>query len=232
MIQIIPENRKQRFSDQLMSGLQNFSQAASTEIPKFFGEKIKREKQKSVYKELGLPEEVGEFPESLQKELIQQVLGKKAQKQEATQAAIRSISDMRDIISRGNTGLNFLNMITEEGRGDRAALDTAALNLERLAADMVGKGTLSQQRFKYLKERLPSGFKTDAENSAILNEWEKILEDAEGSSSNEKTGVAKKNAKTKFNPEHPEHQAKARQLFKTHKNKEKVHKELEREFEF
>lgn len=227
MIQIIPEIRKQKFSDRLMSGLQNFSQSASTEIPKFFGDRIQKEKQRSVYKELGLPEEVSEFPESLQKELIQQVMGKKAQKQEATHAAIRSISDMRDIISKGNTGLNFLNMLTEEGRGDRAALDTAALNLERLAADMVGKGTLSQQRFKFLKDRLPSGFKTDAENSAILDEWEKILADSEGS------GVStEKKAKTKFNPKHPEHQAKARQLFKTHKDKAKVRKELEREFEF
>lgn len=153
--------------------------------------------------------------------------GKKKEEAHIQQGVAReSIAHMRDILEKGNTGWNFFNMATEEGRGDRAALDTAALNLERLAADMVGKGTLSMNRFEYLKKRLPSGWKSDAENRQILDEWDRILSSEGGI--RESSG---KKGKVSFDMRNPEHKAKAEQLHKKFKDKERVRKELKREFE-
>ena len=106
-----------------------------------------------------------------------------------------SIKNMREIVSKGNTGWNVWNVATEEGRGDRAALDTAALNLERLAVEMQGKGTLNQARFDYMVKRLPSSQKTDAQNNRILDEWEKILDEEEGGSSKKTTSSKSKKTK-------------------------------------
>jgi polyhydroxyalkanoate synthesis regulator phasin len=128
------------------------------------------------------------FVMELMKNQHQQQLKGSEQIDPSIQNAIRSIEDMRGIVKKGNTGWNFFNKLTSTGRSDRAALDTSALNLEKLAADMVGKGTLSKQRFEYLKSRLPSSDKTDAENEAILDEWEKILGTMTGmSASSEKS---------------------------------------------
>lgn len=177
---------------------------------------------------LGQPEmasALSQLPKEIQIEIAK---GHFRQKQESAanrENAIRAVGDIRQIIDRGHTGKNFFNYLTEEGRGDRAALDTASLNLEKLAADMVGKGTLNQQRFQYLKERLPSGWKTDAENRAILDEWEKILSQAEESKGSTKEKVS-------FNPENPEHKNRALKLHKALKDKEKVRKQLEKEFSF
>jgi hypothetical protein len=138
---------------------------------------------------------------------------------------LESIDEMRDILSRGNTGWNFWNYATEEGRGDRAAMDAAALNLERLAVEMQGKGTLSKPRFDYMVKRLPSSSKSDAENEKILDEWERIL--GEGPEKKSK----KSKGKIKFDSSNSEHRAKAEQLFKTFGDKEKVREKLKLEFE-
>ena len=161
----------------------------------------------------------------------QRLQNQKAQEIEALKSmGFSSIQNMRDIISRGQTGWNPLGFITPQGRADRAALDTAALNLERLAADMVGKGTLSRQRFEFLKERLPSSGKTDAENEAILNEWENILGMSEETS--EKPRSKTRAVKPKFNIQDPEHKAKRDQLMKSFGgNQKKVREALLREFE-
>lgn len=224
MVEIIEENVQPSFADKLFRGLGQAAQGAAVGIPMAFGQKMQTEKENEALKKMGIDLSGIADPET-RKILLQGFTKKKQEDTNVKNQAIRSIGDMREIIKKGHTGLNIFNMITSEGRADRAALDTAALNLERLAADMVGKGTLSQQRFKYLKERLPSGFKTDAENEAILDEWEKILSEEESAPSK------KKAAKTKFNPQNPEHKAKAEQLYKTYKNKDKVRDILKREFE-
>lgn len=120
--------------------------------------------------------------EFAQKLGVEQERQRRFQKQEDADLKVRgveSIQNMRDIIGRGKTGWNIFNYLTPEGRADRAALDAAALNLERLAVEMQGKGVLSKPRFEYMVKRLPSSGKTDAENEAILNEWEKILGERE-----------------------------------------------------
>lgn len=206
MVQILPNVRKPSFSQSLGQAL-GAGIGSGISSASQFAQQMALQKQKSK-------------------------LDQKIQLEEVKSNALRSIEDMRDIISRGKTGWNIFNMLTPEGRADRAALDTSALNLERLAADMVGRGTLSQTRFNYLKERLPSSYKTDAENQAILDEWKKILGGDTESLEDEKEKPSKKSkSKSMFDSKNPEHQAKAKQLYKHYKDKEKVREILRREFE-
>lgn len=216
MIQILDSMpRKPKFVDQLMSGVQQ----AGQQLPGILGNIA----ENKALQNLTGQDVSGLYPQ-LKNSFLSRFMSKKVEDTLTKQNAINSIGEMRDIIAGGKTGL--LGGFGPESLGARSALDTAALNLEKLAADMVGRGTLSRQRFEYLKERLPSGWKTDAQNNAILNEWEKILGETEFAGQDQKKG------KLKFNPEHSEHKAKAQQLFKTFKDKERVRKELEKEFEF
>jgi hypothetical protein len=208
------------------------SEGIGTALSQLLQQKQQRKQGTALAEYLGKPElasQLAQLPLELQKEVAKSHFGKQQEFAMNKENAIRSIEEMRQIIDRGNTGKNYFTYLTEEGRGDRAALDTAALNIERLAADMVGKGTLNQERFKYLKERLPSSSKTDAENRSILDEWEKILGQGE-QSQNASTTTSKE--KMMFDPANPKHQAKAWKLHKTLKDKDKVRKQLEREFNF
>jgi len=206
------------------------SQGIGAGLNQYLQNKQQQKQGTALAEYLGQPEmasALSQLPKEIQVEIAKGHFRKKQEDTVTRENAIRSVDDMRQIIDRGRTGKNFFNYLTEEGRGDRAALDTAALNLEKIAADMVGKGTLNQQRFQYLKERLPSSWKTDAENRSILDEWEKILNqgDQGGKPSNEKQ-------KMSFNPQNPEHKNRALKLHKALKDKEKVRKQLEKEFQF
>lgn len=126
---------------------------------------------------------------------MQQMKQKKEDGQLKSQG-LDAIQRMREIVSRGKTGWNFANYFTEEGRGDRAAMDSAALNLERLAVEMQGKGTLNKSRFDYMVKRLPSSSKSDAENKKILNEWENILNEGKMQTALNSDGSGKKSNKS------------------------------------
>ena len=218
MIQIIDQAQKRpKFMDMLLKG----TQQATQQLPGFLGNQAENQSLQGL-----IGQDLSGLSPEIKQVYLSKLMSKKAEDTHTKQNAIESIGRMREILSRGRTGKNFLNYATEEGRADRAAMDTAALNLEKIAADMVGKGTLNQQRFQYLKERLPSSWKTDAENKSILDEWEQILGSAgEGAEAGQKSRM-------KFNPSHPEHKAKATQLYKTYKDKEKVRQALSREFDF
>lgn len=160
------------------------SQGIGSSLSSFLEQKKQNLHGTALAEYLGQPEmasALGSLPKEIQIEIARGHIRNKQDNAISRENGIRSIDEMRQIIDRGHTGKNFFNYLTEEGRGDRAALDTSALNLEKLAADMVGKGTLNRQRFEFLKERLPSSWKTDAENRAILDEWEKILNQGETS---------------------------------------------------
>ena len=207
------------------------SQGINSSISQMLQNKQQMKSGTALANYLGKPEmaqEIGQLPLDIQK-IIASSYGQKQQEAAMNiQSANRSIGDMRLLLDKGNVGWT-LNAFTPEGMADRAAFDTAALELERLAADMVGKGTLNQQRFSFLKERLPSSRKTDAQNRAILDEWEKKLSEPEG----KKEATAKESKeKSMFDPQNAEHKAKALKLHKALKDKEKVRKQLEKEFNF
>jgi hypothetical protein len=195
---------------QILEGTPSFGQSMGKALGSGLGEGIRTGSNRAA-----------EFSQAMQ-------MQKAKQKQEDTGLKLRgleSIDQMREILSRGKTGWNFFNYATEEGRADRQAMDTAALNLERLAVEMQGKGTLSKPRFEYMLQRLPSSDKSDAANKSALDEWERIL-GGEGEIKGKKS-----KSKPIFDSSNPEHKSKASQLYKTYGDKEKVREKLKLEFE-
>ena len=238
---ILPRPERQpSTSDRFSEAFANLAQTAASEIPKqLLGQKQLKEENEAL-KKMGLDLNGIANPET-RKILIQDFAKKKQEDTLQTENALDAINEMRGIIGRGRTGKgNPLNVLTSEGRADRAALDTAALTLEKLAATMVGKGVLSKPRFEYLLKRLPSAWKTDAENESILNEWERILSDKNKSKDMKSTETESEEVietpdeieeKVKFNISNPSHKKKRDQLMKDFKgDREKVAKALKREF--
>lgn len=153
-----------------------------------------KKENKSLRKLTG--HDFSEISPEMKKVFVQNLLSQQQKQQDKEgikQIAFDSISHMRDILDQGRSGYT-LKGLSPQGLADRSALDTAALSLERLAAEMVGKGTMSQTRFNFLKERLPSSWKTDEQNKAILDEWERIIGGHEDSDKSNKKSLSREEA--------------------------------------
>lgn len=146
---------------------------------------IQQQKQNEALAALGLP---ANLPPELQKEYIKEKIKSQESEQklereklEKSEIASKEKEDLTDIVNnlsklapKVGPG-KILNRLTSEGREARGEFDTLALGLENIAKEMVGKGTMSQARFKYLTERLPSSSNTESKNRGILKAWKKIL---------------------------------------------------------
>jgi len=94
-----------------------------------------------------------------------------AQDKERVQSAVNEMMQTLEY-----TGpLKLLEYGKEEVREQRQYFDSLAMNLEEIAATMVGKGVLSKPRFEFLLKNLPSSRKSQAQNKGALKAWSKTL---------------------------------------------------------
>lgn len=191
-IYVGPEN----FEDLTPSASQRigggFGQGLSEGLQMLVQQKLKgiqQQKQNEALAQLGLPPNLS--PE-IQRELLKGMVQEKQsqQKQLITEAEEQKKLDLeqkeKDVLKNTikhlrektpEVGLGkTLSRISPKGRKARQYYDTLALNLEKKAATMVGKGTLSKARFEYLIKNLPSSNKTQAANEGALDAWEEILD--------------------------------------------------------
>jgi len=68
-----------------------------------------------------------------------------------------------------------VKMFNPEVRKNRQEMNSLALDLEKVAASMVGKGAMSDKRFNTLMRNLPSSDKTQADNEGAIKAWKSIL---------------------------------------------------------
>lgn len=94
----------------------------------------------------------------------------KADKERVSQA-VRNMYKVLPSVGPGKIG----NKLTASGRKQRQYFDSLAMNLEEIAATMVGKGVLSKPRFEFLLKNLPSSKKTQASNEGALKAWSETL---------------------------------------------------------
>ncbi len=99
---------------------------------------------------------------------------KEQEKIETKESLQETLNSMAKTLSDGNLGYD-LSGLTEQGREDRQYFDSLGVQLESIAKDMVSKGVLAKDRFKYLLDNLPSAGKTDASNRGALKAWGKTL---------------------------------------------------------
>lgn len=179
------ENIGRQFSQGLSSGLQLLAQDRIN--------KMKHERLKSLLGEMGRGTDTppGEYsPQELivMEQLIpgsakifqehQKVQREERKTQEAEAKSLEglqsAVNDMTSLIE--STGpLKQLSRLSPDVREKRQTFDTLAIALEKKAAEMVGKGALSQARFDFLMKTLPSSSKTQAANRGALKAWSKVL---------------------------------------------------------
>lgn len=232
MVQIIDEIRKPSFSDQLFSGLSRASNEASTELPKFFGQRMLQERENEGLQRL-TGQDFSGIPLELKKEFIKAHVTGKMQKQlekeNSLQIGLETIKRMRSLIRSAGPS-NFIGgLFGGETTKNRAELEALGRSLIPLVA--AGVPIRNQKEFEEYRKVITNPNARQAEFEGALNGLQDLFERSLGQSEVGEQRQEKK-VKPKFNSKHPEHEAKARQLYKTFKDKERVRKELEKEFEF
>ena len=87
----------------------------------------------------------------------------------ANEEVLGTIDELSEKLVEGGTGFwNQFNTVFPKGREKRAYFDNLSVGIEKRLVEMVGKGTLSKERFKYIQGLLPKASDTDATNRGKL----------------------------------------------------------------
>lgn len=186
MVEIIQENRKPRFSEQLLSGLGRAAEVGSQAIPQGL---MQKEQQKAQQMQMAKENEalsslVGQDLSNIQDPAIkksivdnllkgqqnqqqdfQKQLGKQQEEQQIKNVAQNSFNTMATLLKKNNLGRGSWIKSLAGGKTaeDVGAFQSASGGLEAILVDMVNRGTLSNSRFKYITETLlPQYDDTDA----------------------------------------------------------------------
>jgi len=228
MVQIIEENRNPGFRERLLSGLGMAAQQGSQMIPQM----LMGKQQGDAIKKLTGQEVQGLSPE-LQKVVLEKHYGahatKQAEKHNAMQLGLQTIDQMRSLISSAGPSNYVSGLFGGETTKNRAQLEALGRSLIPLVA--AGVPIRNQREFDEYRKVITNPNSRQAELEGALDGLQGLFERSL-SQSDVGEKPSSQTAKVKFNPAHPEHKAKATQLHKRLKDKEKVRKELEREFEF
>lgn len=144
---------------------------------------------------------------------------------------------LKDYVGPKYSKISALNPFGETA-GKRSQIDTARLSLEGLFRDLTLKGQFPKAIYERILQHLPNSEDTESQFLNKIEAIENILgahygsEKEPSSSSSSKKEVSESKAKKPiFNPQNPEHKAKAKQLHKTYGDTEKVREILRREYE-
>lgn len=113
--------------------------------------------------------------------LIQESQKVQREKRKAKAAEEKSLSGLQTAVNDMTSLIDFTGPVkyaksfSPEVREKRQMFDSLAIALEKQAAGMVGKGTLSKPRFEFLMKTLPSSKKTQAANRGALKAWSQVL---------------------------------------------------------
>lgn len=155
-------------------------------------------------------------------------LKKRADETEKFSSGLDIVQKMRDLVKKGNIGrgsaiMGFFPGETARDRAEFAQLGTALIPL--VAA---GVPIRNQKEFEQYKKIITDPSALTSDMSGALDALEQVFQQKLQGKEEPKE---EKKGKVQFDPKNKEHQAKAKQLFKTYGNKEKVREALKREFE-
>lgn len=177
------------FSSQLGSALgQGVGQGIGNSIGQYFANRQNRralEGLKPFYMEAGLPEDQFEqFTASgLSPELAvnalkmgaanraaqQKAFEETQQKQQIASKVQQVFNRQAELLNQGRLGAKWLpSAWSRQGAQDRAEFDALNKTLEGIAKDMVSKGQLSDERFKFILKNLPNSDEDDRKNIGRL----------------------------------------------------------------
>lgn len=147
---------------------------------------------------------------------------------EKFQTGLDIIGGMREIASKKNIGKfsSVLGAFPGETQKDRAEFEQLGKSLIPLVA--AGVPIRNQKEFEEYKKVITDPSSPLSTIEGALNGLERIFNQKLTGKDQEKSSKSKK---ATFNSSNPEHQAKAKQLFKKFGDKEKVREKLKLEFE-
>lgn len=183
MVQIIEERRKPRFSEQLMAGAGRAASEASTEIPRFFGEKLlakQRERQESEENarigELIGKDITGIHDRDARKEIIRASLkgGSAIQNAAPYFSALDTLKRMREIGEKGRLGrgAKFKAFFGRESAKDVGEYEQLGKSLIQHATNIPIRNRLE---FETLAESLYDPTLPDQQRAGVLDAMERII---------------------------------------------------------
>lgn len=136
----------------------------------------KQQQQQQSYQSLGLNPALAGIDASIAKEFIKNQQNQTSKNKEKAQLLGDTFSRAEEILKGGNTGIFTGGKLTPQGRKDRAELDTLSeVFISQLIPLLNPKGTISKERFNYIKSLAPNSSDTDATIEGKLAALRKIF---------------------------------------------------------
>lgn len=238
MVEIIPEMPS--FASKLGAALGGgIQQGIGSFAERLAGKKRLSEEDKALSR-MGL-DLAGVTDPEIRKAIVTQSLkaktDKEAEKIQLLQGIKGTINEIRNLSEAPGIGLLEQYMPTSEAFYNRAKLKTLSSDMLTFYKSLFPRGITQEEFKRFEKDYLPKPSDTTASIQGKLDAFEDLINRKIGSFEEpaEKESLKKekveRQGKETFNPSNPEHQAKAKQLYKTYKDKEKVREALRREFE-
>ena len=235
MVEIIPEMPS--FSSRLGAALGSGFGAGIGNIAERLSGKRRLAREDEALQRMGL-DLAGVTDPELRKSIVTQSLkqktDKEAEKIQLLQGIKGTINEIRNVAEGPGIGLFEQYKPTSEAFYNRAKLKTLSSDMLTFYKSLFPRGITQEEFKRFEKDYLPKPSDTHAAIQGKLDAFEDLINRKIGSfeePSEKRTMKDEKQGRETFNPANPEHQAKAKQLYKTYKDKEKVREALKREFE-
>lgn len=224
MTLILPERRNPGFKERLLSGAGSAAQQGSQLIPQML---MGRQENETIKNLTG--QDVSGLSPDLKKTFFEKSLGQKENKQQNLHQISSTLDRMESLIPESGIGMSGALNPSDKASFNRGEFSSLQASLIPLFKQMFPR--MTNYDLKIIQDNyIPNASDREETIRGKIQGLRRMLETGEipaGVSQGTENGN-----KIKFNPQHPEHKAKATQLHKRLKDKEKVRKELEREFEF
>lgn len=189
MVEIIEENRPKSFSERLLSGVGRAASEASTEIPRFFGQKMLEQERKArqVRESEQLSKLIGQDVTDIQdpnikKAIVENLLKGQAKKPDMGKylSGLETIQRMRKLgetgkLGRGSKAFGFFGGPVAKNRAEYEQLGKSLIQLATTIP------IRNQMEFETLSEKLFDPSLLDSEREGILNAMEHIIRSTMGS---------------------------------------------------
>ena len=178
-----------------------------------------------------------DFSQKLALQQAKQKEDKNIEKARTLQSLKSTSEQLKNMAESNVSGIGIFGQWdpTPEAQQNRGTFQTLSSDLLSFYKTLFPRG-ITQEEFKRLeKDYLPKVGDSTSKMIGKLNGFndliERKLEGFQGGHGEKSSAESKSKGKQKFNASNPKHKAKANQLFKTFKDKEKVREKLKTEFE-
>ncbi len=179
MVQIIEENRQPKFSEQLLSGLGQAASEAATGLPKFFGERMLQQRRSEAYKNM-FGQDIGAFPEDVQKEMVKKMMSGKGGQPDFSTAA-SALDQMEALMNKGHVGMLGRFNPTSAARFERGQFEALEAAVLPILKSIFPRGMTEKEFMTVKKDYLPQVGDTESRIRGKIQGLRQIMTQQGGS---------------------------------------------------